>query len=201
VQNSTTDNTTNAYRSVGADFTGQDIWASVLIDYNPSDGTGNAQLQLRESGGNNDVKVRFADGDLQILNNDFSGFDGVDNVTGAASVSDGVHLLVAQIERDGLGSGDKVNVWLDPDIGEGTVPTPTASTSQGIDFTDQLGLVLIPTVDDPNNYGTYRHDEVRVGESFADVTPVPTPSSASAALIGLGTLLMVKPRPSRQSVK
>ena len=187
--NSPTDNTANGFRNVSV--TGSEIWASTLIRV---DGTGNVALQLRDDSGdssNNDVSVRYSDGNFDIITEEASNDI---NVTSGVSTT-GTYLMVMQIVQDGVSAGnDEVNFWVDPDIG-GAAPAPTASmSSPGLSF-ENLNRVLIPVFDGTDPFGEYIYDEIRVGTSFADVTPIPEPGSA--ALVGLGALLVLR-KPTRR---
>ena len=90
------------------------------------------------------------------------------------------HLLVAKITF-GISNADSVTVFLDPTPGG---PEPGAGTTiangGNLSF-DQFSIA---------NFGgtkTADFDEIRIGATFSDVTPVPEP--ATAAFLALGALL------------
>jgi hypothetical protein len=85
------------------------------------------------------------------------------------------------------------NYWINPDIGNET-PINAAATSGNISFTawdtTKVLMSLWPNTN-PNGY----IDEIRLGTTFSDVTPVvPEPATYTMILGGLGTLLLLRRR-------
>ncbi|HEY8428272.1 MAG TPA: hypothetical protein VIL20_07850 [Sandaracinaceae bacterium] len=106
----------------------------------------------------------------------------LENRGGSSIVSTGIeatagvtHLLVLKIES--FDGADTITLYVDPVPGE---PEPaTGIVKNDIDLSGTTALTLYSS-------GAFSLDEIRVGDTFASVTPVPEPSSAHAtALVAL----------------
>jgi len=92
------------------------------------------------------------------------------------------HLVVI---RYTFSANAQVSIWVDPsssDYGVGTAPTPTGGTSGTGNSALQYFAINSPSGAGPSAF----LDEVRVGTTWADVTPVPEP--ATITLVGLALL-------------
>src|SRR5690606_13401388 len=98
--------------------------------------------------------------------------------TGIEAAAGVTRLLVLKIESfDGV---DTVTLYVDPVPGE---PEPaTGIVKNDVDLWGTTALTLYST-------GAFSLDEIRVGETFASVTPVPEPSAARAAALAVLLLL------------
>ena len=75
---------------------------------------------------------------------------------------------------------DKFTLYMNPVPG---APEPlTGTVKQDADVAMISGLTLYST-------GNYSIDEIRVGNTFADVTPIPEPSAVALLLLGTSLLL------------
>lgn len=104
-------------------------------------------------------------------------------------VTSDMNLFVIQFTVTAVGSGEArtadLNFWVNPSNVGGAAPTPDASftgVSVNLDadetyFSDDPGAGL---------------DEIRIGTTYADVTPIPEP--ATLALLSLGGLAMIRRR-------
>jgi hypothetical protein len=95
-------------------------------------------------------------------------------------------LVVMKI--DYMSGNDNVELFVDPTLG--TEPTtPTATTTSVIDLAfDGLSFACYPSAS--GEYTPTYVDEIRVGTSYADVTPsVPEPSSIILTVLGTFGLL------------
>jgi hypothetical protein len=117
------------------------------------------------------------------------------------SMAEGIaHMMLVRLEDDG--GTDTMHVWLDPDLdSEPALNTAdiTLDNSAGGSFyvagnsdykLDAIGLSATLQNGDgsgnavPANEDFAYFDEVRVGETFADVTPIPEPATMSLLAIG-----------------
>ena len=107
------------------------------------------------------------------------GFNG-SNIGGTSI--DGTNLLVVQYNYD----TNEANYWANPTSLGGAAPAATVS---GIGFTDPTKTIeeFFFGYQDTNSTSAI-FDELRVGTTFASVTPVPEPSAA--VLMGLGAALV-----------
>jgi len=107
------------------------------------------------------------------------------------SSSDTVFVVAAyDINVLGTAGDDSVRMWINPtpaDFGAGSAPTPTLQSASGADMITAGSIQSFLLYGRPSNLFPNQMlvDELRIGSSWADVTPgVPEPSTA--ALLGLG---------------
>ena len=132
-------------------------------------------------GGGFGVGVRLENGNVHA-----HGWSGSAVKPAGAAVADGTVFVVAKITWASSGNNDTVEVFLP---GTDLVQPGTAASTLSFDFAQSVFTVLglagstppIPNI-----------DEIRFGDSYADVTPVPEPGSL--ALLGLGGLLIARRR-------
>lgn len=99
-----------------------------------------------------------------------------------------VLLVVARYNTNGA-NPDSMDIWINPasaSFGAGAPPAPTFSSTAGGDITAAWNTFVI---DPPNASVQGYFDELRVGTTWADVTPVPEPTAAMAATALGGVLL------------
>lgn len=121
------------------------------------------------------------DGSIKARINNGAGTEQVLQGTGDTNV----HLYVVRFDFDDA-VGDTISVFFDPSLA--SEPTTPDATYTGGDFA--FDILSIEAFGDGSFFnGT---DEIRIGETYADVTPIPEPGSM--ALVGLGGLLMLQRR-------
>ncbi len=91
---------------------------------------------------------------------------------------------------------DSTRMWINPDastLGLGTAPTPTLTASTGADVITSGGLQSFLFYARANTLfpNQMTVDELRVGTSWADVTPTTVPEPGSLALAGLGFMGLI----------
>ena len=131
-------------------------------------------------GGAGEPATNAGDFGLKVNNSSIADLGTADNNT---------NLFVVKFNFSNTGSGDSLSVWRNPTLG-GAEPTADATLS-GFDLTfDRTTIARFGN-------GTTNLDELRFGTSFADVTPIPEPSSA--LLIFLASVLGVASRRRRRA--
>lgn len=117
---------------------------------------------------------------------------------GVTVTSDTPHLLVAKLTNDGFAS-DQIDLYLDPILGSEAANTPIATLDAGDFYVAGNGswgvgdLLFNNIIDTPAS--SIIMDEVRIGTTFADVTPaIPEPATLTLALVGLFTALGLERR-------
>lgn len=143
-------------------------------------GQGNAGgyfgVELRGSGP--DLYVGFLNNGSNDLGMNTSGGGG-DVGSGVDAVSGTTYLMVVRL--DFVAGNDTATLYVNPTPG-GAAPA-SGTVKNDIDLTNvtQLGLTAS---------GAFSVDEIRIGDTFADVTPVPEPTTVGAiALVGAAALL------------
>jgi hypothetical protein len=151
-------------------------------------------------------------GGVNVLSLNVDGAGPTVPVVGGGSLADlaGVHLVVMKFELnplDDLGNSadpsgllnplddDRVTVYLDPtdSIEANWVPGAVATVSDSSLIITHHSAATIFTFD--SDYTKSRYDELRWGDTFADVTPfIPEPTSLTLLGISLGSLLMGRRR-------
>jgi len=110
-------------------------------------------------------------------------------------------FVVASYEFVAGANNDIARMWINPnlsDFGAGTPPLATLTSAPGVAVADSSANVLAFNLRNVNTVGTptgVLFDELRVGTTWADVTPVPEP--AAAGLLGLCMLVLVSRYRSR----
>jgi hypothetical protein len=138
-----------------------------------------AQLTLGVKGLGGDV---YAAGHYQVVGSGYSRED-------LAATNNGTHLVVMKLEFNNAGGEDRVTVYLDPTDSIESNWTPAASVgvpAGELFITHHSAFSSFQFDGAGNNNGAI--DEIRWGDTFADVTPfIPEPSSLTLLLLaGLG---------------
>lgn len=102
------------------------------------------------------------------------------------------YFIVARYRVESVTTNDDaMDIWINPgDLGAAVPPTPTFSSIVGSDNATAWHTFVI---DPPNGNAAGYFDELRVGTTWAAVTP-PVPEPTSLALLSLGSLLLVRRR-------
>ncbi|MFN3410418.1 MAG: beta strand repeat-containing protein, partial [Limisphaerales bacterium] len=112
-------------------------------------------------------------------------------ITNATALpTDTTHLVVVRLRWVTGSSNDELALWLNPGslgVGEGSVPPATITTTSGSDASTigSLAVVHQPT---PTPPGDFYVDEVRIGLTWADVTPTGCTPPAAYNVTGGGAL-------------
>jgi hypothetical protein len=90
-----------------------------------------------------------------------------------------------------FGSGGSESLWVNPTLGAGSAPAADVTIAAG--GTEATGLQEIGfKANSATTAGNWNFDTLRVGDTWADVTPaVPEPSSILLAGAGVGLMLMM----------
>ncbi len=97
------------------------------------------------------------------------------SLSNAAVVQGQTVFLV--VEAQFQAGDDVLSLFVNPTPGQPQPGTPSA-TKNDLDVGTATAVVI-------NNYGGYTTDEIRIGPTFASVTPVPEPSFGWAFVVGL----------------
>ena len=113
-----------------------------------------------------------------FLENTSTGWSLNENASGAAATSASLSLntptlLVVRIDFV-AGTGDVFRLWVNPTLG-GTLDTAHATLTTTVDFGGFIGVNPRPAI-----LGAMRFDELRLGTSYAAVTPYSAPPPTSA---------------------
>ncbi|MEM6552214.1 MAG: PEP-CTERM sorting domain-containing protein [Planctomycetota bacterium] len=99
-------------------------------------------------------------------------------------------FIVASTQVSGGGSTPISRIWINPDASTFGGPEPVASFTSNVGhFENPIDNLIINGQSAPNVPGLWSIDEIRVGTSFAEVTPV-IPEPGSFLLVAAGALLI-----------
>ena len=176
---------------VGDDFLNMSIGVSSFGNYNdpvndadgPGGVTANRQVSVRVDG------IRELFGSVVQTNHQLEEhLEFADNRQFGQTHSVVVKFDLTTDDAEIGGVGDKVSFFLNPEPGDVAEPAPSLVVS-GVDINlDRMSsfVVFNFTQANPSNPGGF--DELRVGDSWADVAILGVPEPASLSLIGLGVI-------------
>jgi len=162
-------------RNLASAITGGTFWMSVLIS-NPDVNNNFSVVRLDGSG----TSINFGIGGGSFPN--WSLNNGAQD-TGIAASNNTAALLV--LEATLAAGNDTFNLYINPTIG-GSAPTIADATETGVDLGNFTDLRIVSA------FSTF--DELRIGETFADVTPIPEPSAFALIAGSLALLAMMTQR-------
>ncbi len=177
--NDGTGSTTISFRDTAATYSSGETWVSFLVQQNGTpDFSLFAGISLYNSVG--DAEVAFASHNSEEWRILELNVTGGTTQTGVSIAQDTTYLLVAQIAwgASTTSGNETVSLWVNPTIG-GSLGTANAEALD-VDMTDfnKIRIAGQDAVD-------YTFDEIRIGDSFASVTPVPEPSAMLLGSFGL----------------
>jgi len=149
-----------------------------------SGGSGGAMIGLRASG---------AGYQIGIAKRDFSplSFDSTVFSLGQTVLVVGSYNLVS-----GSVTNDTASLWINPgSLGQASVPTAlaTSSTADG-DIQSFASFLWKPSATATQIPGSLIVDEIRVGNSWAEVTPIPEPTTWGLLILAAGGFLWMRKR-------
>ena len=157
------------------------IWFSWLQDNSAAPGR-NARVNFANQG-----SQRFRIGqDISELNNNFRIYNSTGTSVADTGISNiGTHMVAGSIN---LATG-LLNLYIDPTgLGLGLAP------SSAISATATFGGLDIGEFTLNGGDSTFRFDELRLGDTWQDVSPIPEPSSVALLGLGLVTLAALRRR-------
>jgi len=181
--------------------TGQSLWVSFLV--NPPSTAASTMYVLPFAQNNPAVAANYQQGSGAKFNTgsswnvtvDIPGTlngSGYTTPTPLALTVGQPNLIVMDFNYNGSGT-DTIQLWVNPTLG-GSAPLGTdASITTGNGFLDQLGEFMVKS-------GTgvaATLDEINIGTTYGDVTPVPEPATASLFLVSAISGLVVLRRRAR----
>lgn len=186
----------NLSRQLNPTPSSTDWWFSIMV--NRLGWAGTPATNTYVVGGFTDA----AGNGLQIGYDDSAGQDGIpdlilraggtNNVLAADTASSDNQYVLVNLQINPSGN-DTINVWTDP---ASVDPLGAADlTLTSINVSDALAPFTQSKYESPGQSGVVFFDEIRLGTTFEAVTGVPEP--ASAAVMGLGGLLLMRRRRSR----
>ncbi|MFP4355854.1 MAG: PEP-CTERM sorting domain-containing protein [Phycisphaerae bacterium] len=173
---------------------GSEMWFAALAEYSSG-----GQAEIRFSAGSvNDIGFGIDSGGNVFVEASDNGGASADHDTGLDAAADGTtYLLLMRATRgaDGSPIASTIDFWFDPADASSLAAlgaadwTTGADSKWGRDSQANYGSVLVEPAYDA------RVDEIRVGESLADLNVVPEPATMS--LLGLGGLVVLRRRRNR----
>jgi len=158
-----------------------DVWVSWLQQSNPAN---NDLGQLRfQSGGNMQFVIgqHFDSNTFKIYNPDVNGA-----VTNSGVTISGTQFVTVRFNLD----SKAVSLWINPTgLGTGLTPSSAAAAS-----TATGGAFSFDTLKFTSQTATFNVDEVRVGTTWAAVSPIPEPSTYAMLALGLGAVFFLRRR-------
>jgi len=162
----------------GSFLVGASLWDTasgpqMVVNLGSTTGTG-TQASIRQTGAGSAISLTDGSG---------NGIGATGTIATSALSTTNPNLIVFRMVFNGA-SDDTMSVWLNP-----TAATDTASIST----TTQANFVLNnPEWRSVNANGNLVFDEIRFGTTFADVVPIPEPSTYVMLLGGIGVLLILR---------
>lgn len=106
-------------------------------------------------------------------------------------------FVVGSYELVDGSNNDMARMWINPavsDFGSGTEPAPTLTSAPGGTVPDPFLSLISFDLRNINTVGapTVLFDELRVGDSWADVTPVPEPGTGVLGAVAAAVLLSLQ---------
>jgi hypothetical protein len=183
--------TTSGNRTRGVSFTTASsgtLYASFLLDVTATP-TGNRQLAFlagdSTASANANVNGIFLNSSMQLGIGKSSSTTPAVTTTGTLGLNT-TYLVVVGYTFNG--TGNEFDLWLNPtDLG-GSTPTADISSTAGTDMAS-LSYFFLQQRNNTSSLGAaFYFDELRIGTTWADVTPTGVPEPSTFVLGGLGML-------------
>jgi hypothetical protein len=198
--------TNQAFRPLTAGILGtgatadETIWVSFIGQRTGANNVRLFRVGFYEASTANDPKFLVGEGNndaADIWNMRFTGADltGANPITSAVPITT-QSLLLMKIDYNSAGADD-MTMWINPDLslGEPTNVSPSFVGSSIGEFDLAFSVVSMRAGTlSGGNEGQGFYDEIRIGTTFADVTPIPEPGSMILALFGLSSVFAVARR-------
>lgn len=112
------------------------------------------------------------------------------SVTNSAALAAGTHLIVVRYKFITGTANDELAVWVDPGslgVAEGSVPAASATATSGTDATTLASIAIVHQAT-PTPPGNFYVDELRIGLTWASVTPSSCTPGTTFNVTGGGSL-------------
>lgn len=165
---------------------GKVLWFSVLVNM-PAASGGDFRVKILNSGGSNNGGVGFA---ANVSNNGFFKAEiGTTNGSGTFTFADDTtYFIVGKYQGSATAGADTMSIWafssgLPAD--ESSLGAPIDTVSGDYSYLSTTGNETRFAMIRGGGIGQGIADELRIGDSFLDVVPVPEPSAIAALFAGL----------------
>ena len=167
---------------------GDSFWISFLAAADATDPGNRHQLRMRNSSGDDLFNFEL------LRNSGGIALDGtlLSQDTSDVSLGSTARLLVANISFDSGGTST-AQYWIDPTGLGGASPTGSAYDSGSLTLSS---VGTVSNIELFSSDGVSSFDEIRLGDTFASVTPIPEPSSFAllAGVLGLSLVMLRRRR-------
>ena len=178
------------------------IWVSFIGQRTGANSVRLFRVGFYEASTANDPKFLVGEGNndaADIWNMRFTGADltGANPITSAVPITT-QSLLLMKIDYNSAGLGlDDISMWINPDLslGEPTNVSPSFVGSSIGEFDLAFSVVSMRAGTlSGGNEGQGFYDEIRIGTTFADVTPVPEPGALALIMLGVSSVFVMARR-------
>lgn len=165
--------------------TSTDMWFSILVE---AESTTDTSFRFTRDSAANGPSFEILNGNLRAqFSNDFS--------SNSVALTDGItYFLLGRVQQDaGVGGEDILDIWVNPDLDSAPIAGGDLTVEKGYDIT-----IVSRVQTQSRNTDSLHFDELRIGDSFDDVTPstaIPEPSVyAYVASLGIAVVLIRRRR-------
>ncbi len=189
VDNSTSSSTgtranTRAWDTAGYVDSGDTLWFSILIRKGSQASGSDVKVGILSGSDPNTEVIGFRASANSASSGSLSAYVGSTASTSSLTFNTDTHLVVGKISLMDIAGGDTITIWLDPG-------SESATTSGGVSLSGDFNVGSNVSIRGGGTWSGWL-DELRIGETFSDVAPVPEP--AALGLLALGGLLALNRR-------